>query len=228
MSEGASIYPRISVFLLATNRLLREALGRVLCKRANMVIAGETADCSNIVGAVLQSEADVVLIEGAALPLRNLRFLSSVRSTRPKVQALMVGMDENEAHFHEAVSAGVAGYLLKDASAADVIAAIRAVAQGEAVCPPRLCMALFRMVARQETPVLTFGLKVDSGLTRRERELIPLIARGFTNKEIANHFNLSEQTVKNHVHRMLRKVGASDRLQVVERVQIPGAYAQAD
>ncbi len=228
MSEGDCIYPRVGVFLLAANRLLREALGRVLCKRANMVISGESADSSNVVEQVLRSEADVVLIDGAALHIRSLRFLSSVRSTRPKVQALMVGMDENEAIFLEAVRAGVAGYLLRDASATDVIAAIRAVAQGDAVCPPQLCMALFRTVARQETSFLTIGLKADSGLTRRERELIPLIARGFTNKEIANHFNLSEQTVKNHVHRMLRKVGASHRLQVVERVQVPGAYAQAD
>lgn len=226
MSEGACVCPRIGVFLLAANRLLREALARILCKRANMVISGESSHSSNVVEQVLRSEADVVVIDGANLPFRSLRFLSSIQSTNPRIQALMVSMEENENHFVQAIRAGVAGYLLRDASAADVIVAIRAVAQGEAVCPPRLCMALFQMVARQESPDLTFGLRADSGLTRRERELIPLIARGFTNKEIAKQLNLSEQTVKNHIHRVLRKLGASDRLEAVERVRVPDTHAQ--
>jgi DNA-binding NarL/FixJ family response regulator len=127
----------------------------------------------------------------------------------------MVGMDPKEGPFLSAVIAGISGYLLNEASAPDVIAAIRAVSQGAAVCPPQLCQALFKSVARSGKFVPSVQ-KMDRRLTRRQRELMPMIARGLTNKEIASHLNLSEQTVKNHIHRLLRRVGANDRLDVAE------------
>jgi two-component system, NarL family, nitrate/nitrite response regulator NarL len=88
------------------------------------------------------------------------------------------------------------------------------------VCPPRLCMALCNVVARTASFRPDVTLTVNLGLTRREKGLIPLIAQGLTNKEIACRLNLSEQTIKNHVHRMLRKVGVRDRMSVVEKVRI--------
>ena len=107
---------------------------------------------------------------------------------------------------------------MKDASAVEVGATISAVAEGAAVCPPALSMALFRYVAQH---------RKSSGdacrmLSRREHELMALLRERLTNKEIAARLNLSEQTVKNHVHRMLRKVGAPDRFAVVERYELEG------
>ena len=67
-------------------------------------------------------------------------------------------------------------------------------------------------------------MRMDFGLTRREQQLLPMIAQGMTNKEIACSLNLAEQTIKNHVHRMLQRVGATDRLEVVEIVRVQGAY----
>jgi len=92
----------------------------------------------------------------------------------------------------------------------------RAVAAGEAVCPATLSLALFRWVAGQKAGPPGFHLKNRLGLSRREQQLVGLIRQGLTNKEMASRLNLSEQTVKNHVHRMLRKVGAPDRLSIVE------------
>jgi DNA-binding NarL/FixJ family response regulator len=91
--------------------------------------------------------------------------------------------------------------------------------QGEAVCPPRLCLSLFQYVAKNGNEMEGFRSKSNAGLTRREQELVPLIAKGMTNKEIASKLNLSEQTVKNHIHRILQRMGASDRLAVVEKVR---------
>jgi DNA-binding CsgD family transcriptional regulator len=106
-------------------------------------------------------------------------------------------------------------FAIVPASAVDLIAAIRAVARGEAVCPPQLCKVLFDTLAgaREYTPSVR---KIAVSLTRRQQELIPMIAPGLTNKEIASHLNLSEQTVKNHIHRMLRRIGADDRSRVIE------------
>jgi len=124
----------------------------------------------------------------------------------------------NESTFLTAVRAGVSGYLLNDASATELIATIRAVTRGEAVCPPLLCSALFRVVAQRER-LIPSAQRMGPRLTRRQQELVPMIARGLTNKEIASHLNLSEQTIKNHIHRILRRVGANDRFEVVERIQ---------
>jgi len=148
-------------------------------------------------------------------PPSNLRFISRVRDLYPHVHVVMVGMDPKEGPFLSAVRAGVSGYLLNEASAPEVIAAIRAISQGAAVCPPQLCLALFKSVAGSGRFVPDIQ-KMDRRLTRRQQELMPMIARGLTNKEIASHLNLSEQTVKNHIHRLLRRVGATDRLEVAE------------
>jgi two-component system response regulator DevR len=128
----------------------------------------------------------------------------------------LVGMEADEAIFLRVVQAGVVGYVLKDASAVELARTIRAVAAGEAVCPAVLSTGLFRWVERHQPAIPSLHLKNRLGLSRREQELVGLIRQGLTNKEMANRLNLSEQTVKNHVHRMLRKVGAQDRLSIVE------------
>jgi DNA-binding NarL/FixJ family response regulator len=86
-------------------------------------------------------------------------------------------------------------------------------------------MALFERVANQKTHPPSFAIRHNLGLTRREQQLVQMISRGLTNKEIASQLNLSEQTVKNHIHRMLRKLGATDRLGAVELCRVPGAVA---
>jgi two-component system, NarL family, response regulator DevR len=88
---------------------------------------------------------------------------------------------------------------LRDVSAGDVLEGIRAVQAGEAVCRA-LCTALFRYFEHETSPVPCAGVRQRLGFTRREQQLIPLIAKGLTNKEIANHSCLSEQTVKNHLY----------------------------
>jgi DNA-binding NarL/FixJ family response regulator len=210
------LYPPIRVFLLTGNRLLRKALGRILRKRADMVLAGESFDGTGVAKLIADAEADVVLLDSATISLLTPEFLGSIRRTRPEMHVLVMGMDEIESTFLKAIRAGATGYLLREASALEVIAAICAVSHGEAICPPRLCRALFKIAAQAESSIPSIRVRMNLGLTRRQQELVPLIARGFTNKEIASHLNLSEQTIKNHIHRMLRKVGADGRAEVVE------------
>jgi DNA-binding NarL/FixJ family response regulator len=98
---------------------------------------------------------------------------------------------------------------------------VRSAATDEAVCPPRLCLALFECIARQWAQIPRFNGKHTFGLTRREQQLVEMIGGGLTNKEIANELNLSDQTVKNHIHRILKKLGVSDRLSAVEVCRWP-------
>jgi len=113
----------------------------------------------------------------------------------------------------------VSGYVLREASAIEVLSAIRGVAQGQAVCPPCMTKVLFDFVVSQAPCQPNSRSHRKFSLTNREQQLIPLIGRGLTNKEIASELQLSEQTVKNHVHRILRKVGVGDRLSVFEAYQ---------
>jgi len=134
-------------------------------------------------------------------------------------------MDEDPQYFLKAVRLGVSAYLLKEASSVEIIAAVKAVAHGEAVCPPALCMTLFQLVQQQyqqrsglRDPEAFEGL----GLTFRQRQLMALVAQGLTNKEIAASLNLSEFTVKNHIHRVMKHVDADSRHQAVDVIRAGG------
>ena len=131
----------------------------------------------------------------------------------------MVGMEEDESTFFQAVGEGVVGYVLKNAPATEIVRATRAVAAGEAVCPPQFSFSLFQCAARGFAFALKPSQKTKFGLSRREQQLIGLIRMALSNKEIGNRLNLSEQTVKNHIHRILRKVGATDRLEIIQRCE---------
>ena len=127
----------------------------------------------------------------------------------------------NEAVRRDPEHHGTAG-MPRDASAEDVLEAMHAVQAGEAVCPGALCALLFRFFEREATSVHSATLHPRLGLTRREQQIVPLIAQGLTNKEIANRFCLSEQTVKNHLYRMKHKVGAGDRFGIVHLCRTQG------
>jgi DNA-binding NarL/FixJ family response regulator len=201
------------VFLLAENRLLREALIRILTTKNNIRVVGAAPFSSTAPEKISTIRPHIVLLDSIGLVFSETRLLSVLRATIPDVRVILVDMEPDQATFLRAVQEGVVGYVLKDASAAEVVSTISAVAAGEAVCPPCLSMALFRCVARHcKTPTGSTRL-----LSRRELELMPLLRERLTNKEIAARLNLSEQTVKNHVHHILRKVGAPDRLAIVER-----------
>ena len=209
----------IVVFSLAENRLLGEALVRILRNKNGITVAGVRAFSTSATEELLAAEPDVVLLDSARQSLRPSHLVSKIKQDLVRAKIVMVGMEDDEVQFLQAVSEGVTGYILKDASAQDIVRVIRAVATGEAVCPPRLSAALFRCAARQASFELNPQFQSDFGLSTREQQLICLIRQGMTNKEIAGRLVLSEQTVKNHIHRILKKTGASDRHELIARCQ---------
>ena len=215
----------VQVFILAENRLLREALTRILNKKTDIRVVGASAFAPDIVQQIASAVPDVLLSDSAAVALSELRLVSEVRAAVPGVKVVMIGMEADPETFMRGVRDGIVGYVLKDASAMEVAACVRSVATGEAVCPPVLSLTLVQHVAKQHNQPSRFVLRHNLGLTRREQQLLHMISGGLTNKEIAAQLNLSEQTVKNHVHRMLRKLGASDRLAAVELCRLPGVVA---
>ena len=210
---------KINVFLLAGNRLFRESLARILRSKSDISVVGAAPCTADGLAQIEDSDCDVLLVDPMNGDRSDLPFVHQAARAVPKIKVVLVDMVDDECTFLKAVRAGAVGYILQNASALDIVAAVRAVQNGEAVCPARLCLSLFRQVANQRLPLQGVRTKAQTGLTRREQQLVPLIAQGFTNKEIALQLHLSEQTVKNHIHRILQRMGANDRLEAVEMVR---------
>lgn len=215
---------KLRVFVAAENRLLYEALSRVLTKPGMMAVFGR--DTNFDIEALLGAQADVLLLASRGNNQQDLDIIRQVRSSAPHVQILLIGMARDEAEFLQCVRAGIRGYLLRDASADEVLAAVRAVHAGEAVCPGALCFMLFRYI-EQGTPTLRPGHPYRRiKWTHREQQLISLVTQGLTNKEIAHRLSLSEQTVKNHLQRMKQKLGVKDRLEFAQLYHAEGVLLE--
>lgn len=171
---------------------------------------------------MLRSAPDVILLTSDGCVDKELEWIQQVRAWEPKIRILVIGVRSDQGEFLQCVRAGVSGYLLQDSSAEEVLEAIQAVHAGESVCPGSLCAVLFRYFERESSDPPFASVRQRLRLTRREQQLMPLIAKGFTNKEIANHLCLSEQTVKNHLYRMKQKIGAQDRFSIVECYRTQG------
>ncbi len=212
----------VRVFLLIENRLLGETLVRLFRKRPDFCLVGR---CPAVgIGAVdvRNLQYDVLVLDHLRMAsLLGIRSEDGEQTARPPI--VLISMEENEEQFFTAVRSGISAYLLKDASADDVVAAVRAAVHGEAVCPPRLCLALFRFMARIAlgTPVQNWEGPKGS-LTIRQQRLMALVAKGLTNKEIATQLNLSEYTIRNHIHRIMKRVDAGSRGEAVQAIRAHG------
>lgn len=201
----------ISVFILSDNRLLRESLGRILSKRGDLKIVSSQGFSESTREEVTRSAADVILLDSPDFVCSGVSGARTQKESRG-LRMLLVAMEEDEQVFLRAIRAGAMGFIPKDASSLDVVAAVRSVARGEAVCPPRFCKFLFDCISSPLKTPLEGDANVNFLLTRREQQLVPMIGQGLTNKEIAQQLNLSEQTIKNHVHRILQKIGVDSRM----------------
>jgi two-component system NarL family response regulator len=211
----------IRVFLLIENRLLREALVRLFRKRPDVTVVGQASPADEAPLGILETDCNV-LVGDSFFPDGLSAAFASNKGTSAAFKTVLIGMESDEAQFLAAVRWGVTGYLLQDASASDVVAAVRAVVRGEAVCPRQLCAALFQCVAQTagETPLQNSAPKPD--LTLRQQQLVTLVAKGLTNKEIASQLNLSEFTVRNHIHKILKQVDAGSRSEAVQTIRAYG------
>jgi two-component system nitrate/nitrite response regulator NarL len=214
------------VFLLIENRLLREALVRLLRERPDFRAVGQSGQTDLTIQKILQAKCDVLVVCSFQSNWPAATF--ALESTgQPGFRIVLIGMEADENQFMAMIRAGVTGYLLKDASAPDFLYAVRAVFRGEAVCPPQLCSALCRFVAQMPKEACTQGIPSRPDLTLRQHQLVTLVAKGLTNKEIASRLNLSEFTVRNHIHRILKQLDPETRREAVDVVRASGYMISA-
>lgn len=219
--------PAVSVYLLAENRLLRDTLAKVLRKRSDINVVGVGRRADNIKDEIIASRCEVLLtdcfdVSGGSV------FLHDLLETGLGIRLLLFGMSEDSDLFLKAAYLGISAYLLKEASAAEIVAAVRATVRGHATCPPNLCMALLQHLGKNRSGKidnLDWSMANRKALTARQLQLIRLVANGLTNKEIAASLHLSEFTVKNHLTRIMRHVEAEDRHEAVALVRASGDLA---
>jgi DNA-binding NarL/FixJ family response regulator len=211
----------IRALLLIENRLLREALVRLFRKRPDFVVVGQTSPADEMPLGILQTPCNVLVGDTFLAGRLRAGFAPKCGKLAGR-KIILVGMEPGEEQFIAAVRSGVTGYLLQDASASDVVAAVRAVFRGEAVCPRQFCSVLFRFVAQMSAETSLPDSPTKPDLTLRQQQLVTLVAKGLTNKEIASHLNLSEFTVRNHIHNILKQVDASSRSEAVETIRACG------
>jgi DNA-binding NarL/FixJ family response regulator len=217
-----------NVYLVAEHRLLRETLVRLLRKRADIRVVGESRHLDSTSEQIIASNCQVLLLD--SLTANVTKLIDDLYDKAPQIKIVLFGMDEDPQIFLIAVRLGVSGYVSKEASAAEIIAAVRAVAQGESVCPPKMCMILFQHVASEfrKQPVITDReARIKFGLTHRQSQLVALVARGLSNKEIAASLNLSEFTVKSHLRRIMKQVNAESRFEAVDMMRANGFLPDA-
>jgi prevent-host-death family protein len=216
MTDSATRGPKVRVVLVDDQELMRTAFRIILDETEDIEVVGEARDGGDAVEVVRRARPDVVLMDIRMPGIDGIeasrRIRSQVAAAEPRILVLTTfDLDE---YVYEALRAGASGFLLKDALTADLIAAVRTVAAGEAVTAPSITRRLIHHFV-QRPPARPRQADRLGVLTEREREVLTLIALGRSNPEIAQELYLSASTVSTHIGRILAKLDLRDRVHAV-------------
>jgi DNA-binding NarL/FixJ family response regulator len=205
----------IRVLVVDDQELVRSGFCVILGAADGITVVGEAADGEAAVAQAAAHEPDVVLMD-VRMPgmdgLAATRLITRGQPNPPKV--VMLTTFDLDDYVYEALRAGASGFLLKDSPRADLIAAVRAAARGDALLAPSVTRRLIEAFARRPASTSPSPSRLAT-LTARERDVLLLLARGYSNSEIAAALFVSEATVKTHVGNLLAKFGLRDRVQAV-------------
>jgi DNA-binding NarL/FixJ family response regulator len=205
----------VRVLIADDQAVVRSGLRRIMDVDPEIEVVGEAVDGLAAVDAARRLAPELVLMDIRMPRLDGLaatRRIIAEHGDPPRILILTTfGLDK---YVYEALRAGASGFLLKDASPEDIVAAIRAVARGDALLDPAVTASVIGRFAALPSPREDLKAQVDE-LTAREREVLSLMASGLSNAEIAGELVVSEGTVKTHVGHVLRKLGLRDRIQAV-------------
>ncbi len=195
----------IRVLVVDDHAVVREGLRTFLELQDGIEVAGEAADGEEAIEAGGRLRPDVVLMDLVMPTLDGLAAMRALRERVPGARVIVLTSFADDDKLLPALRAGAAGYLLKNAEPQELARAVRAAHAGEALLDPHVAARLVDALAGEKEPL--------DQLTPREREVLQLIGRGFSNKRIAQELQLSEKTVKTHVGHVLAKLGVDDRTQ---------------
>jgi DNA-binding NarL/FixJ family response regulator len=218
VARGAVVNGMMTRCLIADDQaMVREGFAAVLAAQPGFVVVGQAADGADAVSQARQLDPDVVLMDVRMPLLDGLQATRQILGAAPvphRPRVLMLTTFDLDDYVYEALRAGASGFLLKDATAAELVHAVRVVAAGDALLAPSVTRRLIADFARQPRADAPVPAALGS-LTHRETEVLRLIARGLSNSEISGTLVIAEQTTKSHVGRILAKLDLRDRAQAV-------------
>jgi DNA-binding NarL/FixJ family response regulator len=205
---------RARLVIADDHQIARAGLRSMLSGEADLEVVGEAASGREALALCRRLQPDLVVLDVRMPELDGLGATRAIRVSCPASLVILVSMYENPDYLIEALRAGASGYVLKDATQAELIGAVRRVLRGESLLHPELMPRLFgRVAADAARPA---GLPSET-LTAREREVLQLVAQGKTNREIGELLSIRPGTAKVHVERILAKLGVADRTQAAVR-----------
>ena len=196
----------IRVLIADDHGVLRDGLGRVITAQPDMELIGTAANGAEAVELCRERTPDVVLMDLEMPVMDGIAATRAIHETITAVAVLVLTSFADRHRITGALDAGAVGYLLKDASADEVVQGIRAASRGESPLDPRAARLLLEAHAAQD-PL--------EGLSPREREVLALLLEGMPNKLIARQLEISEKTVKSHLTNVFRAIGVTDRVQAI-------------
>ena len=199
----------IRVLLVDDHAVVREGLRNFLALQDGLEIVGEASDGNEAIEQAQRLGPDVILMDLVMPGLDGIGAMRQLRARSPASRVIVLTSFLEDERVLPAIQAGAAGYLLKNVEPAELARAIRAAHAGEAIIDPTAAAGLVRAIADDARP----RVEEPERLTRRERDVLELIARGRSNKRIALELGISEKTVKTHVGHLLAKLGVTDRTQ---------------
>lgn len=200
-----------SILLVDDHAVLRAGLRLLLDGQPDLRVIGEAEDVRTAVAQATTLQPDLILLDLSLTGSSGLAAIPALRAVAPHSRILVLTMHDDEGYVRQALAAGANGYVLKRAADAELIAAIRAVLRGELYIHPALTRQLLEDLLPQ-TP----ALNPWESLSEREREVLLLVARGYTAAEIAEQLNLSPKTVETYRTRGMEKLGLRSRAALVQ------------
>jgi DNA-binding NarL/FixJ family response regulator len=205
---------QVKVLLVDDDDLMRAGLKAVLTTDETIDVVGEAGSGRAAVSTVRALTPDVVLMDVRMPDLDGISATREVLAASPEVKVTILTTFEQDDYIFGALNAGASGFLLKRTKPEELIAAIHTIAEGDSLLSPSVTRRVIERMAGQPVSDLSAGKRLAQ-LTPREREVLELIARGLSNREIAAEFVIEESTVKTHVKRILMKLRLRDRVQAV-------------
>lgn len=205
---------KIKVMVVDDHAIVRAGVRLLLESQDDLEVVGEAMDGRQAVEMVRDLKPDVVLMDVAMPGMNGLEATQRIKESFPKVQVLALTMHEDERYFFQILQLGASGYVVKGASPADLLAAVRAVAQGQAYLHPFVAKQLLDDYLKR----VEAGEEKDSydGLSEREREVLRLIAEGKTSRAIADDLVLSVNTVERHRSNIMGKLSLHSRVELIK------------
>lgn len=220
----------IRVLLVEDHQVVAEGLQALLEEYPDLHVVGWAPTVAAAEAAAAQRPVDLALVDFRLPDGSGADAAAAIRSYQPEAAIVILSVEDSDDAMMAAVGAGASGYLLKSAPSDDVVQAIRRAAEGETLIPAQRMMELLtrrRVAMRQEAE----RARVRDTLTRRELEILHLLAEGLDNHDIAERLCIEYTTVRSHVHRLLQKLGARSKLEAVVRATelgiVPGPAASA-